>query len=258
MTATNFERSNARRLRARAFATALTIGALSAFGDDARAVRGRATDADIVAESTGGFFTARGPAVREEQARASIARLESVAAAEPGQLLSARFLFRRGLTAQQFVSAFGRLNVETQELVLKVPENDRGQVVTTMVGGMYIAALGDDTPRNTGRVVECVRARFATQAKLLTKRGPLSAEDQEFADNQARLATSPDLKIYVAGFLGSAAELYDARRASVDLTWAVAFDPRAAMSPEALRQRKDFLAMSPLRRLGPDGCPQQF
>jgi hypothetical protein len=236
----------------------LTIVSMTVIGAEGTSGRGRATDADIVAESTGGFFTARDPATREAQARASIARVEAAAATQPDQLLSARFLFRRGLTAENFASTFGRQRVETQELVLKAPENDRGQVVTTMVGAMYIGALGDNTPRNTVRVVECVRARFASQARLLTHRGPLSAEDQEFANNQARIATSPDLKIYVAGFLGSAADLDAARRVGADLIWAVAFDPRATVSPEAFRQRKAFPPMSPLRSLGTDGCPRQF
>ena len=251
-------RSRARRLRLRAWVTSLLMLSLPALAADGPSGHGRATDADIVAQSTGGFFTTRDPAVREEQARASIARLENVAATEPGRILSARFLFRRGIIATEFVSIFGTLNVETQDLVLKAPENDRGQVVTTIVGAMLIAALGDESPRSTVRVVECVRARFAAQGRLLMQRGPLSAEDQEFAHNQARIATSPDLKVYVAGFLGSAADLDAARRAGAGLIWTVAFDPRAATSPEALRQRKEFLAMSPLRRLGSDGCPQQF
>lgn len=212
------------RSRARLTVPAVAFAALAFANQDATPAA-RATDATIVADSTGGFFNTRDPAIREDQARASIARLEDTADTMPTQVLSVRFLFRRGLSGTEFASIFGPMKIETHELVLKVPENDHGQIVTMMLGSFYIRAFGDDTTRNAAKVVECQRARASAQAKMLSQRSPNSPDAQDFAANQARIAVSPDLKIYVAGFIGTASNLAAARKAGAELTWTVAFDP---------------------------------
>lgn len=238
----------------------LVLPILAVLGIEAQAASPstRATDSSIVADAAFQFFSTRDPDSREEQARGAITALQEEAERTPDALLSVDVLFRRGITAEEFVSTFAGPAIDTHELVLKVPENDRGQIMTMMVGALDIQALGADTTRNAPRVVACQRARAAEQAKSLLARAPLAPDIQEFADSQARISTSPDLKIYIAGVNGTARALAAALKTGASVVWTVAVDRRRSAQLQAGSMKDEARAMRRRRELAANGCPQPW